>query len=1123
MADDSDSVQITFTAQIESLQEGIQMGEDLIKEFASEIQTLQDRINSLSEVGGDWAAYQAMRAMQTELDTVSSKTDILKSKLATLSVQQFQPASIQFAIDEVNRLNEAQSSARASAAVFSQTLGNLGVSATELAIQEREATLATDQLNRATGSFYASQAAGRASVAANLAALQGQNVAYQGATASANGYAQAAGRINATTSMFRLASQEAQNLRVNLSMVTREIIVLAHEAVSGRFSRIPGSLMVMGEALGGLSLPLLGLVGAFAAVTAAIAYFTYRAMELSATVKEIQIGTTFAGNAEITNAALESTIVELGRMHTMTRATAEEVVGQWARMANMTVPMMKTMSEAAREYGQATGTSAKEATTKLAAAMDDENISFKKLREMFPGATAEQLAYAESSMRSGNENQRQATIMGLLNTSLAKTRDEQIEADTAWARNIDTVTKWVPLGILATAIHWNLARATANATKAVDEETAALKKNAEEQAKKPLTREQRISAAELAGSEAAPNMNQLETANKRIADIKDGIAALHGQGGVVRPQDAAEVAHLNAELKEAEAGLAELTHKQGKKLDFSTNLAGQEEIRATKETNAAISADIKLSSEQQHDLITANWQKLLDEGKLTSDQRKEVETEMWRSTAAAAKAGSAETVAQARNSIAAINADEKKGAAEKLADIVAVWAKVKDNDKLGYQQRLEASTEYYKAEAAAAKQAHSVAVDAAKSDAATAIQISHLKIQEERDDLTTSFKLHQVSAAERTKLLQDLAEREEQIDEQSLQEEMRIIGEGNAGYQEAYNRILVLREQLKAEKSRIAREEAAEDMQNARQSVTNWRAAVNEITSAENQMITGIIGGRETATQILGKMIDSFVEKELEADMRYLTMHLLLSEKELAADKAADESGLLWKTLFETQKTAVTTTGEAARTGATIAGTATRAGVQATENATENASFMVRVARWVASELGMTSATTAGATERAAAQTAAAASQSAALAQNAMEAESYAALSAVEAAASVAAIPFVGWSMAPGVAAEQYAAMQPFVTAAALATGAWEVPHDMPAYIHKGESVVPKNFAEGLRSSGSLAGTTVTAKGGNTTHFTYAPTINAPAAKTLSQHLASDASDMYAFINEGMRDGKIGS
>ena len=80
------------------------------------------------------------------------------------------------------------------------------------------------------------------------------------------------------------------------------------------------------------------------------------------------------------------------------------------------------------------------------------------------------------------------------------------------------------------------------------------------------------------------------------------------------------------------------------------------------------------------------------------------------------------------------------------------------------------------------------------------------------------------------------------------------------------------------------------------------------------------------------------------------------------------------------------------------------------------------------------------------------------------EAEGAAAVYAVNAMGSVAAIPFYGWAMAPAVGAEAYGAG---LTMAGLASaaGGWErVPADQVAMIHKNEQVLPANYAEGLRS-----------------------------------------------------------
>lgn len=72
--------------------------------------------------------------------------------------------------------------------------------------------------------------------------------------------------------------------------------------------------------------------------------------------------------------------------------------------------------------------------------------------------------------------------------------------------------------------------------------------------------------------------------------------------------------------------------------------------------------------------------------------------------------------------------------------------------------------------------------------------------------------------------------------------------------------------------------------------------------------------------------------------------------------------------------------------------------------------------------------------------------------------------------ASMAAAPFPLNLGAPAFGAAMSAATAAYAPLAAFETGAWEIPNDGPALIHKGEMVVPRTFAEDLRSNGGLGG-----------------------------------------------------
>jgi len=79
-----------------------------------------------------------------------------------------------------------------------------------------------------------------------------------------------------------------------------------------------------------------------------------------------------------------------------------------------------------------------------------------------------------------------------------------------------------------------------------------------------------------------------------------------------------------------------------------------------------------------------------------------------------------------------------------------------------------------------------------------------------------------------------------------------------------------------------------------------------------------------------------------------------------------------------------------------------------------------------------------------------------------------ASLYAVNAMASVAAIPVVGWSMAPGVGAAAFAEGMSFMPSAA---GGWDsVPRDTYAKIHEKEMVLSAPISEGLRNIISTGG-----------------------------------------------------
>ena len=101
---------------------------------------------------------------------------------------------------------------------------------------------------------------------------------------------------------------------------------------------------------------------------------------------------------------------------------------------------------------------------------------------------------------------------------------------------------------------------------------------------------------------------------------------------------------------------------------------------------------------------------------------------------------------------------------------------------------------------------------------------------------------------------------------------------------------------------------------------------------------------------------------------------------------------------------------------------------------------------------------------------------------------SNAAVAASGAAASVAAIPGVGWALAPGIAASTFAETESYAAAAAFDVGTSAVPRTGMAIIHKDEMILPPPQAnvmrDALRGGGGNNGS---AGSGLTLH--YSPTF----------------------------------
>lgn len=258
-----------------------------------------------------------------------------------------------------------------------------------------------------------------------------------------------------------------------------------------------------------------------------------------------------------------------------------------------------------------------------------------------------------------------------------------------------------------------------------------------------------------------------------------------------------------------------------------------------------------------------------------------------------------------------------------------------------------------------------------------------------------------------------------------------------------------------------------------------WDKIVAPVESAMTQQIGAVLRGNAT----MGQAVRGFAAS------------VVISYLEMGAKKVFTE-----------------VSSQAMATAAHALGFSQRAAIGAAETASGNSDLIVRLGRWIATQLGLTAATGAGATARAGVLTA---EQLAAVTATGLTARlSIAAAASVAAAwafADSASLGPPGLVAAPGVSDGAYAEVMAFqATVPALAVGAWNVPKDMGANLHAGEMVIPASFAEGMRSAGG---------GGSSQTLNYAPTLNGGGADPAS--MRAQAGMIKSYMWHATRNGAL--
>jgi Prophage tail length tape measure protein len=191
----------------------------------------------------------------------------------------------------------------------------------------------------------------------------------------------------------------------------REIIVLAHEAMTGNFSRMPGSLMVLAERFGTLGMAALRVVGPMAAVGYAAYEITSHAESAAQVLARIEAFLTLSGQAALfTRDGLEGTVAQLSRMHGITKDAAEGIVTEFSRIRSVTPQVMADLTRGMEGWLLVTGEEGPAAAKKLGQSIADPQKMLEELEKQTHAVSAGTMQMVSDLMDSGQVMEAKAAV-----------------------------------------------------------------------------------------------------------------------------------------------------------------------------------------------------------------------------------------------------------------------------------------------------------------------------------------------------------------------------------------------------------------------------------------------------------------------------------------------------------------------------------------------------------------------------------------------------------------------------------------------------------------------------------------------------------------------------------------
>lgn len=694
---------------------------------------------------------------------------------------------------------------------------------------------------------------------------------------------EAANGISAAAKAANEAAPAMASLGHGSAGITRELIVLGHEVVSGNFSRIPGSLMVLGErsssfvnALTAMSPAMMGVVGAAGALAGALAYFTIHAVEAGRAINAIQINAAFAGNMSLAVSEIEDITARMKVMG-VGGSASRDFLATFSQIRGVSTPQLKALAAEAASLMEVMGGDAKK-TAEAMGKMFDPGVSASSVAANMSGLTASQIENARAADLSENANEIFLQKLMLLDQALERVRrkfEEQRRGVVDW---VDAANRYEGVGGSGADAETNRLRQQ----NAVIQERIKLYMEAFTKAE-PQTPNQTLNIGIGNARDFDKTGTEIERLEAKIKIMREALETASG------PQ----IDVLSRGLEQANQRLDAL------KFGPVMERARAEVDKFTSTWNGSQEGLLKGQE--------AIWQKYLAGVRSTSSQGLQIEAEVSRTKTALRKLGLEQdlrALQAATNGAKAGSEDRIAAARKEVAFAKQTWGEG-SVQAIAAQQRLTAAMR-----------------EEATHRGQIALREATTKIQQLDRELTVGMQHGQALFQNRTYTAAQVEQLEMGMAQVIFQEQMRELDfvqwgqdETTEVYKTAYRQREALTQQHELTMQRI-RDQGLRNGQTERQrEEAAWKRGFQPIGQAFGGLISQMIRGQtslgQAAKNVAAQMLDHYVSM----GANWLADQAALYAMDLAKKLLFDEAKVATTVAMQGQEVAATAVGEETRVG----------------------------------------------------------------------------------------------------------------------------------------------------------------------------------------------------------------